>query len=57
MTLEKNLNKFRKNMNLLQSSSILKLSPEERLAKYKEKKRMEAEQKKREQEEAELNKK
>ena len=57
MTLEKNLNTFRKKMNLLQSSSILKLSPEERLAKYKEKKRMEAEQKKREQEEAELNKK
>ena len=57
MTLEKNLNKFRQKMNLLQSSSILKLSPEERLAKYKEKKRMEAEQKKREQEEAELNKK
>ena len=57
MTLEKNLNKFRKKMNILQSSSILKLSPEERLAKYREKKRQEAEQKKREQEEAELNKK
>ena len=57
MTLEKNLNKFRKKMNILQSTSILKLSPEDRLAKYKEKKRQEAEQKKREQEEAELNKK
>ena len=57
MTLEKNLNKFRKKMNILQSSSILKLSPEERLAKYKEKKRLEAEQKKIEQEETKLNKK
>ena len=48
LTIENNMKAFRKRMNLIQSASILKKSPEERYAMYKEKKREEAERKKKE---------
>lgn len=48
MNLENSLNKFYKKMNDIKNNSILKKSPEERLAMYKEKKREEAEAKKKE---------
>ena len=48
LTIENNMKAFRKRMNLIQSASILKKSPEERFAMYKEKKRQEAEKKKKE---------
>ena len=48
LTLENNLPAFRKKMDMIKSSSVLKKSPEERLNMYKEKKREEAERKKKE---------
>ena len=48
LTLENNLPAFRKKMDMIKSSSVLKKSPEERLTMYKEKKREEAERKKKE---------
>ena len=51
LTLENNLPAFRKKMDMIKSSSVLKKSPEERLNMYKEKKREEAERKKKELEE------
>ena len=48
LTIENNMKAFRKRMDLIQSASILKKSPEERYAMYKEKKREEAERKKKE---------
>jgi hypothetical protein len=48
LTIENNMKAFRKRMNLIQSASILKKSPEERFAMYKEKKRQEDEKKKKE---------
>lgn len=50
MTLEKNLQLFYKKMNQIKNESVLKKSPEERLAMFKEKKRKEAELKKKEEE-------
>ena len=48
LTLENNLPAFRKKMDMIKSASVLKKSPEERLTMYKEKKREEAERKKKE---------
>ena len=48
LTLENNLPAFRKKMDMIKSSSVLKKSPEERLNMYKEKKREEDERKKKE---------
>ena len=48
LTIENNMKAFRKRMNLIQSASILKKSPQERYAMYREKKREEAEKKKKE---------
>ena len=56
MILEKNLANFRKKMNRLQSNSVIKKSPEEKLDIYKEKKRLEEEQSKKEEEDKKLNK-
>ena len=46
MTLEKNLLPFKRKMNKIKSENIMKKSPEERYAIYKEIKRQEAERKK-----------
>ena len=51
LTLEKNLYIFNKKMNQIKNSSILKKSPQQRLAMYKEKKRQEEEKRKKELEE------
>jgi hypothetical protein len=48
LTIENNLPLFKKKLDLIKSSSILKKTPEERLNMYKEKKREEAERKKKE---------
>ena len=48
LTIENNMKAFKKKMHSIQSASILKKSPEERLNMYKEKKREEAERKKKE---------
>ena len=48
MTLEKNLQAFKKKMNEIKSNNVMKKNPEQQLAIYKEVKRQEAEKKKKE---------
>ena len=48
MTLEKNLQAFKKKMNEIKSNNVMKKSPEQQLAIFKEVKRQEAEKKKKE---------
>ena len=56
MTLEKNLQAFKKKMNEIKSNNVMKKSPEQQLAIFKEVKRQEAEKKKKELEDKLLSK-
>ena len=56
MVLEKNLTNFRRKMNKLQSNSVIKKTPKEKLEMYKEKKKQEEEQKQKAEEDKKLNK-